>query len=87
MSIKLINFSIADLKNNDACIEHIQTHDHLVVAGSGFLVNTSKSLDILRRELAEYFDKADELFIVKLKEKDWLSFHLGAKKKWIEENI
>ena len=87
MSVKLITFSIADPVNSGECVKEIMADSHLKLTPQTYLVSTSKNIDILRRELSHYLDKADELFICKLRAGDWISFHLGARKKWIEENV
>jgi hypothetical protein len=87
MSLKLITFNIADLLKSDGCRDEIMADHHLKLTEQAYLVNSSKNIDILRRELSRFCDKADELFICKLRAGEWISFHLGAKRKWIEENV
>ena len=87
MSLKLITFSIFDESKKAECIEYIKSFEHIEVAGSSFIINNSQPLDLLRREIAYFTDKADELILVKLRENDFLTFHLGSKRKWIEERL
>lgn len=87
MSLKLITFIIADPLKAVACQNEIMADSHLKLTASTYLISTSKNIDIMRRELSHYLDKPDELFICKLRAGDWISFHLGAREKWIEENI
>ncbi|MEP7234305.1 MAG: hypothetical protein ABI778_03320 [Ignavibacteriota bacterium] len=87
MSLKLISFTIADASKFSECVKEITAEPHLKLNEQTYLLETSKHIDILRRELAYYLDKPDELFICKLRAGEWISFHLGAKKKWIDERV
>lgn len=62
--------------------------DHLKINESSFLVRNSKAIDMIRREIVDFFDKTDELFIGKIHKNDWTSWHLGKKRRdWIEEFV
>jgi len=87
MSLKIITINIFDPTNRSSCIQQITEEDHIKLTDSTYLLHTSKSLDILRREMAEYFDKTDTLFISKVPDKQWISFHFGKHKSWVEENV
>ncbi len=87
MSVALIVFNIFDPNNQKACRDQIEASEHFKINDSSYLIKTSQSLDILRRELSEYFDKTDVLVISRLRDLNWISYHVGKKNRdWIEEN-
>lgn len=87
MSLTLITINIFDRTKLKTCCDYIKENEHIELSESTFIIKTSLALEMLRRELSEYFDKTDTLFATKIPDSKWISFHLGGKRKWIEENV
>jgi hypothetical protein len=88
MSVVIITFNIADPNKKLACQVYIKSKEHIEINESSYVVKTTQILEFLRKGIAEFMDKDDKLFIMKVREKDWISFRLGKnKRQWIEENV
>jgi hypothetical protein len=87
MSLLLITFNISDQSKKEACRGYILTQEHIEISDCTFIVKSTQILEFWRKELAEFMQGDDKLFISVIEGKSWISYRLGRNRRTWTENV